>query len=133
MATEISVDDLSQMWRVGAVDLPTAANQFAAAATAIHATAGSADGAFTGPASGTSPMAGPWATLRNTLQDRIFVKTNENLNKAGDVLAAMAIAFSEQDASNKTGLETAIEGIETGPDYERPPTEQHAPSSDEPQ
>ncbi|GAA4892583.1 hypothetical protein LX16_1988 [Stackebrandtia albiflava] len=133
MTSELRIDDITDLWRTGAVHLRTAAVQFAKAAQSAHDSAADQDAAFTRTSGGRGPLYPVWTALRNRLQDEVFVKSRDNLVRAGEVLAAVAVDFAERDAGHSAELDRVREQVEDGPEYERPPTVPTAPSSDDPQ
>lgn len=135
MAAVIKVDDVEELWRAGAVHLPTVAVQYAGAAQAIHSSAVSEDAAFSRSEGGMGPLHPVFKRLRDAFQDRVLVQTHANLIAAGTALTKIADGFATTDHLNATQLQEYADfktGIETGPDYERPPTVPNAPKSGDP-
>ncbi|MEV0649458.1 hypothetical protein AB0I28_29795 [Phytomonospora sp. NPDC050363] len=135
MAAEIKVDDLEALWRSGAVDLPTVAIQYAEAAAKTHASAVGESSAFSRSEGGMGPLHPVFKRLRDTFQDRVLVRTHDNLISAGRALTKIADGFATTDRLNAAQLNEYADfktGIETGPAYERPPSVPEAPSSGDP-
>lgn len=141
---EVKVDDLTELWNAGAVQLPAVAVQYAALAQALHRTALPQDAAFRRSIGGGSRLPTAWTSLRNLVQDEIAVRSHENLVKAGEALTKIADSYATTDFLNEAQIrayETEIEGIgngvvrlDDGTERERtpPPDVPDAPSSSDP-
>lgn len=135
MADELNVDDLEDLWRAGAVLLPTAAGQFAAMASKLHQTSLNDSGAFSRTDGGLGPLHSVWTGLRDTMQDSVAVKTHDNLVAGGDALRQIAESYATTDYISAEDLADFNETIENSGNsvlFEPPPYVPEAPSTDDP-
>lgn len=145
---DVNVDDLTELYRVGAVNLPQVAVQYSSMAQYLHKTALSETAAFTRSVGGLGPLYSAWTELRNLTQEAVAVRSHENLVSAGTALTLIAESFANSDhltAEEINEFEEFTEDLdtpehtdpETGetvgrPDYERPPYVPDAPGPDDP-
>lgn len=135
MGDEVHVDDLIDLWRAGAVLLPTAAIQFAEMASKLHQTSLNDNGAFNRTDGGLGPLHPVWTGLRDTMQDDVAVKTHTNLVAGGDALRQIAESYATTDhisAEDLAEFNDALENVDDSVLYEPPPYVPDAPSTDDP-
>lgn len=134
----VSIEDLEELHRCGAVHLPNVAVQHSEVASALHKTALSEGHAFHRSIGGTSPVQAAFAALRNRFQDDITVRSVENLLSAGVVLTQIADSFATADYLNAEDLQKYQDyldglGAPDAADRDRPPPYvPDPPSSDDP-
>jgi len=133
---EVRVDDLIDLWRAGAVQLPQVAVQYSELAGALHKTGLSEGPAFDRSIGGRGPLFDTWTSLRNTIQNDIAVRTHSNLLTAGKVLTEIADAYATTDYLNADelgGYQQAIAALQVSPNPDaRPPSVPDAATSDDP-
>lgn len=135
MPDEVNVDDLTDLWRAGAVLLPTVAIQYSTVASALHRTSLSEGPAFSRTGGGMGPLHSAWTGLRDTMQDRVAVKTYDNLVRAGDALKQIAESYATTDYLNRDQLAEfhhEIENADDDPVFEPPAYVPDAPSTADP-
>jgi hypothetical protein len=135
LADELSVDNLEDLWRAGAVLLPTAAVQFAEMASKLHQTSLNDGGAFSRTEGGLGPLHPVWTGLRDTMQDSVAVKTHDNLVAGGDALRQIAESYATAEYLSTEDLNefnNKIENSENDRLFEPPPYVPDAPSTDDP-
>lgn len=143
---KVSVTELKELYRAGAVSLPRGAERYNQAATEVNKTANNEGAGFHGDL-GTSPALGAIQSYRNTIQNRIFVETSNNVVSAGGILCKIAEAFSQDDNYNKTELDKYQKELDTGvrvnekgenenipddklpPDLDKPPVNDNEPEN----
>lgn len=121
----VSIDSVEELWRVGAVNLPKVGIQYSQAAVEVHKTALNDNGAFNRSEGGMSPLSREFIPLRNDLQDKVLVKTQDGLVKAGDVVCKIADSFATTDYLNAQQLKEYGDfkvARANGPANEAPPT-----------
>ena len=126
--TEVSVDDLTELYRAGAVKMPKVAVQYAEMAERLHKTALSETGAFARTGGGLGPLHPVWTQLRNLVQSRIAVRSHDRILAAGEVLTKIADAFATADNLNGEDLAeyeeyvtTVTESPSSLPENDKPP------------
>lgn len=126
--------DEVQLWRAGAVTLPTAANRFTYASGQVHRSAAYEDAVFSGLGGELATLKAAWTGLRNELQDNVLNATYNNLVKAGEALIGVAEMAAETDGGNAAKLNEAKELLENDEvSGNRPPAPfDPPPSSDDP-
>lgn len=134
---EVSIDDVTELWNVGAVNLPQVADQYGWSAFEMHQSRATDDTAFnrTFSGEGMSTMFQEFDALRSLLQDKVLVKSRNGCVKAGDTLTKIADSFATADYLNAEEIDkykNFKDGVKTGPEYEQPPHVIDAPSSDDP-
>jgi hypothetical protein len=101
--------DLSDLRMVGAVDLPAMAFTFAALNNAVDKTeAGDSDG-FAWQSGGMSQAFGPWAELRDSLQN-LLGQTSQNLEVAAQAVLQIVETYAATDAEAAASLNAAWNG-----------------------
>jgi hypothetical protein len=129
------VDDLTDLWRMGAVLLPTVAIQYSTMATELHKTATNEGPAFSRSGGGMGPLHEAWTGLRDTMQDRIAVKTHSNLTTAGEALKKIAEGYATTDYLSADQLDefnSEIANASNDPVFEPPVYVPDAPSTSDP-
>lgn len=137
---DVSVDDLTELYRAGAVKMPQVAVQYSEMAQELHKTALSETAAFSRSIGGLGPLYSAWTNLRDIAQGQIAVTSHENFIAAGEVLATIATNYANTDNLNAAELneyQDFVSGISDPgsdlPDYERPPAYiPDAPDPDDP-
>lgn len=128
--------DITALYKAGAVTIPHAANYFGKAAQNVHKTALSDEALFqpVGDGSGTSSLSQKWSELRNTMQDQVLVKTQNNLIAAGEALVEVAESYVDQDGVNGDALEESFQDIDDrdNPADAPPPYVTPAPGTGDP-
>ncbi|HEY8471531.1 MAG TPA: hypothetical protein VIL37_02720 [Natronosporangium sp.] len=135
MSHDLHVDDLTDLWRLGAVLLPTVAIQYATMASELHKTALNEGPAFERSKSGPTKLLTAWTELRDTMQDQIAVKTHQRLLTAGEALKQIAEGYATTDylsAEDIARFNEEIENANNDPVFEPPPYVPDAPSTDDP-
>ncbi|CAM3532055.1 hypothetical protein [Stackebrandtia soli] len=128
---EISIDDIWDLWRAGAVHMQYMGNQYAYAAQETHQSALSQGQAFNGAA---PELVSAFTELRNLVQNDILVASSAAMVNSGTALADIAVRFSIQDDDNKDLLRNKITDLEDNGDAQDrpPPFTPSAPESDDP-
>lgn len=122
--------DIQSLWDAGAVHMQNLGNHYANAAVDLHRTAASESGAFDGAV---TDIASSFASLRNTLQDHILVKSRDNLVSAGDTLASFAFELVGLDDENGSSVDERAQPLQDHIPGNRPGRIVDPPSSgDEP-
>jgi hypothetical protein len=135
LSHELHVDDLTALWRAGAVLLPTVAIQYATLARELHKTALNEGPGFSRTEGGMGPLHAVWTGLRDTMQDRVAVKSYDNLVRAGNALKAIAESYATTDhlsADQLAQFNTEIENADNDPVFEPPAYVPDAPTTTEP-
>lgn len=133
-ADEVSIADVNELWRIGAVDLPTVAAQYSEAASQIHRTALNDSAMFT-TSDGLSALHDPFTQVRDLLQDQVFVKSSQRCGTAGKAVTQIADSFATADYLNSRDLqryEDYKEDRETGSPEDQPPYVPPPPKSTDP-
>jgi hypothetical protein len=137
MAEELRVDDLTDLWRAGAVQLPQVAVQYSEMARALHKTGLSDEAAFRRSTGGYGPLYTAWTGLRNTIQNDVAARSYDNLVASGGALTQIAGAYATTDhlSAEQVGqYQQAVEDIEhsVNPDRSPPAYVPDAPRSTDP-
>lgn len=93
----VSIDNLEELWRVGAVNLPNVAVQYSEAAIEVHKCGLSDNQLFNRSEGGMSPLSKVFIPMRNEFQDKVLVKTQTSLQNAGTVVCKIADSFATTD------------------------------------
>lgn len=135
MSHELHVDDLTDLWRVGAVLLPTVAIQYSTMASELHKTEMNEEPGFSRTGGGMGSLHAAWSDLRNTMQDQVAVKTRDNLVRAGEALKQIAESYATTEhlsADQLAEFNSEIENSANDPAFRTPGHVPEAPSTSDP-
>jgi hypothetical protein len=119
--------DLSELKKVGSVDLPSMSYTFASLNSMVNGTEGSDKNAFDWVGGGSSQAYQPWAELRDSLQN-FLGRTAQNLEAAAGAIDQIVQTYAASD----TGAASALNSAWAGGPPNLEPEENPAPSSPPP-
>lgn len=134
----VSIDSLEELWRVGATNLPNVAIQYSEAAIEVHKCGLSDTPLFNRSEGGMSPLSKVFIPMRDDFQDKVLVKTQQGLQKAGEAVCKIADSFATGDYLNSAKLQeyadykSDLESGEKGEDDRPPSYIPPPPKSDDP-
>jgi hypothetical protein len=101
--------DLSELKKVGSVDLPSMSYTFASLNSMVNGTEGSDKNAFDWVNGASSQAYQPWAELRDSLQN-FLGKTAQNLEAAASAIDQIVQTYAASDAGAASALNSAWSG-----------------------